>query len=463
MHIIWYILWLLLITSHGALSLYIVQKKYKFLWAEFLSLSFMVWLIELGIIALFVARLGLNRDLRLIVWLQVILSGILAFFIHKEKGRKNRPIKKTERSQINKRNITKKIIWLILVIRLLIKLTLWAINIYSVPTYQDDTTSNWNYRAKARYYQNNIILDETDENYMWWWYKQYPITPSFTKTYLSKRNWSRNEWLINSISFIFYIISLTLLFSFIYHYTKKIDWWLWGVLALSSIPIYHIHWTNPYFDVFMATYFLAASRFVFQRIKNKEDFVLALIMIATLWYTKSEGLIIFSIAILLSYALYHGANVFKKENFHNALKIWFGWLVIQLPLIIFKKMHDLWFWNGNIGIEETINDLVIHNEIRKPFANALYQMGNYWPVMAIATIAIIRGLYETTKNKKPQRFFYITTITALALIMLIYLTTFTYQYVIDQTGINRSMVQILTMLVFCSVIFSFEKVNWWNK
>jgi len=59
-------------------------------------------------------------------------------------------------------------------------------NIAHVPTYQDDTFVNRNYRAKVFYERESLVLDSKDKDYLGQGYKQYPLTPSLYKTYLIK-------------------------------------------------------------------------------------------------------------------------------------------------------------------------------------------------------------------------------------------------------------------------------------
>lgn len=59
-------------------------------------------------------------------------------------------------------------------------------DILSTPTYTDDAFANWNSRAKAWFYAENLVLDKEDPKFLGGGYKQYPPTVPMAKTYFAK-------------------------------------------------------------------------------------------------------------------------------------------------------------------------------------------------------------------------------------------------------------------------------------
>jgi len=127
-----------------------------------------------------------------------------------------------------------------------------------VPTYADDAFANWNIRAKNWYHAENLILDTKDSRFLGGGYKQYPPTVPMAKLYFAKFFGSWDEGVVNSFSFLIYLAACAVMFFALYRESSSVVLGTIGVYALTSIPLLHIHGTNPYFDLFMGLYFFIA-------------------------------------------------------------------------------------------------------------------------------------------------------------------------------------------------------------
>ncbi|MDR0369636.1 MAG: hypothetical protein LBH96_03895 [Candidatus Peribacteria bacterium] len=53
-----------------------------------------------------------------------------------------------------------------MIFRVIVKVVYGMISLSAVPTYQDDTFVNWNYRAKVFYTQESLVLDKKSDDYL---------------------------------------------------------------------------------------------------------------------------------------------------------------------------------------------------------------------------------------------------------------------------------------------------------
>lgn len=464
MWVFWYVIGLILTVSTGyyILRLCLRTSKAYFYRFEYIIYSFLVWVICIPFILFIFGWIGvplsLTWTLILILWINIfliIVNNILKIRINF--------VSLDIKQQWIDYPLWIKIWFAVFSLWIIMKILFGFLDIIKVPTYQDDAFGNRNYRAKVFYERESLVLDKQDKDYLWQGYKQYPLTPSLYKTYLMKFTGQRNEWLVNLPSFLFYICALVILFFTILRRTKKLSWAGLWLFLLSWIPLYYIHWTNPYFDVFQWVYFFAALSIVYAFLQEDISISLPVLFVWMLGYTKSEWLIIFMVSLfvtyILRYLIRHKWTVSKKD-FRTFLRFLGSAVIINLPFIIFKLTHGLWFGNGEANVTQTA--IWLHTEIFYPLYTALFKWWCYNLIFFFFVITLVYVLFKKRLNKASSLWFILWFGISFWAIIFVYATTFTYQYVIDQTGINRSMMQIMPVLVTCFVLLirdSYEKEN----
>lgn len=239
---------------------------------------------------------------------------------------------------------------------------------------------------------------------------------------------------MNSFSLLVYLAACSVLFFTLYRESGSVLFGSIGVYAMTSIPLLHIHGTNPYFDFFMGLYFFIAIYFLFLFLQEKIDYRLPLVFFGLLVYTKTEGLVIFLTTALVCLWIFVVLQMHKKDKtfLNSAIKITGGSLFIGLLFIIFKLVYSLGFGNGDASIGAT--KLSLHTEIFRPLYEALFFEGNYnLFFFFFLLVAFFQG-WKIWKNKNwIDGIFLLAFLGAFSIILFIYLTTFTYQYVLDQT------------------------------
>ena len=450
--ILWSIIAYVITAILWYLSLNLLLKessKWVFFRLEYFIYSFLVGVIIIGWILSVYGIIGIPLSFFPLSIGIIIIAWSLLYY-----NKKNKTLPEYRSLEWAKKSSYAKIFVFIGTFLLLIKLWIGAVDITAIPTYQDDTFVNWNLRAKIFYERESLVLDKNDTEFLWSGYRQYPMTASLYKTYIAIFSWWWHEGSANLPSFIFFIAVLGSIYFLIFRITKEILFSWLGVYMLISIPLYFIHGTSPYMDVFQSLYFLSAACFVFLFLRWEISWLPVAFMIGLLWYTKSEWLIIFTTAILAALFIMQWFQKNHKKEGVNFLKILIVVIWINLPFILFKLYFDLGFGNGNASVSST--EVTLHTEIFYPLYRALFHGGSYnvfFFFFCILGVVFLLKKWVPQTYRSSELFFVLAGFIAFFIIIFIYLTTFTYQYVLDQTGINRSMMQIVPILVLQFIIF----------
>lgn len=459
MHIVGYILGIILSLACGHLILSTFSARHKpiYSYGEAALLSFLYWSISIGIYMFLLGRCNIPFSLITVYGIPsvIIIIGELWYYTQ-GKLLTYAPI-----SMITLKNspIWQKIAIIILALGIIYKLWWWAIAIATLPTYQDDSFVNWNIRWKIFYAQRGLVLDKNSPDYLGRWYRQYPPVFSLYKTFLAIGYWSRNEWVINSSSYLYYIASLCLIFFLILRTTWNIWAGIAGVYMLSAIPLYYIHGTNPYADIFQWVYFALALYSIYLASEGKTSRVAAAFVTGLLAYTKSEWLIIFLCGALVT-AWYFILT--QRRSPKTAPSLHRYWLPIVTlcttiaPIIIFKFIYWLGFGNGNAEIWATAQSLTLHWNIFPAMMKVFFYTWAYNLFFITYLIWIAYYLVKRWYTDRSLRPIHAGLWAAVGAIVLVYLTTFTFQYVLDQTGINRSMMQCMLVGVRSCILLYYH-------
>lgn len=444
---------LIFLFGYVSLSLLLTQstRPVFFRW-EFFVIAFLLGVIEIGFLLFLLGWVWVPLSLLPVVWTLGLIWGVWLFFLFRTKAYPHyRNIPLSPLTRIQK--------WIIFILSTLVifKCVLGFLDITSIPTYQDDSFANWNMRAQVFAERESLILDKADPEFLGMGYKQYPLTPYLLKTFLSFFAVSWSDTYINLPSFLFFLSSLVLIFFTVLRITEDRFLSCIGFYIGASLPLYFIHGTSPYFDVFQGTYFLLAILSVFLFLRKEVAWIIPAIFLGILGFTKSEWLIIYMTAGLASLAVFLFFSSEIQKQWKTYLKIFLGAIIVNLPFIIFKLSYGLGFGNGDASVWAT--KLSLHTEIFYPLYIALFQEGNYNLFPFFFSLIFIGALLTKKFRKNPftgENIFLFAGILSFSMVLFVYLTTFTYQYVLDQTGINRSIVQLLPIFAvsFITLIHS---------
>lgn len=245
------------------------------------------------------------------------------------------------------------------------KVVTGSVFLIASPVYFDDVYKNWDLRGKIFYETQHLELGIMQPNGAidTGGISSYPPAVSMVKTWVSTIAGEWNQGLISSIHMLWFISAVLLL----YFALRRLASWQWsmvGAYVLLSLPLYVIHGSVSYADVYLSVHiFLALSYVFFAAYSARPEhmasfFRLAALAAGALVFTKNEALLLHLpplvlILIVTLWKLAEQHRIGAKEV--KTVLIWFAGSIaaVLLPWLIFKWSHGLTFGNakGITGME----------------------------------------------------------------------------------------------------------------
>ncbi|TSC58820.1 MAG: hypothetical protein Greene041619_366 [Candidatus Peregrinibacteria bacterium Greene0416_19] len=346
--------------------------------------------------------------------------------------------------------------WLLIILGcwILLRIALATTVLLTTPPYFDDTLNNWNVRGKVFYVTETLTLQlpsqrPTDPPAGT---SSYPPTVSLTKASLAAFAGEWNEGLVNGIHIVWFLLALGILF-FTLRRMAGLFWAGIGAYMLAVLPLYLIHGTNAYGDVFLSAHLLGAAALILHALcendRRRAAVFLRLGAFATamLVFTKNEALVMYLPVLLLITVM--GLLLLRLKSTlttHDAMMAvgWFAVLLlaVAIPWIGFKWMHGLTFGNakGIAGIEIAWQPMVL----TAVFVNTFFE-GNWlllYPLLIILLVLRWRQAFLSP----------LLAFTALFCIvyagqLLIFLFTPLSTEALMQTGYARGLIQLAPVAV----------------
>jgi hypothetical protein len=349
----------------------------------------------------------------------------------------------------------------ILVVWTVIKLIAGAYDLTMVPTYWDDSFNNWNMRAKLFYQTEMLTLEIPNGNgaiQSAQGVGSYPPTVSMVKTWLSVVRGSFQEPLINSVHVVWLLGLLLGFFATCRRYLNR-NWSLLALYGLVSLPLFLIHGSNPYADIFVAAHLFLTVMTVLGITRSTHAHELKIwlrlfgLALGLLIFTKNEALILHTPLLILAaaWALYDRtkATVISKDALPRSIAVASLFVLsFVLPWLGFKWINGLTFGNAKSvsGVSFVLNPQVARaiwfhfthepNWLLLPFVLPFFlivsgKKGFEMPTGILALIACLSVIGQMTL------FLIIPSLATEA---------------IDQTGISRGLLQIAPIAMLLTVL-----------
>ncbi len=325
--------------------------------------------------------------------------------------------------------------------------------LFLTPTFFDDTVDNWNLRAKVFYHEQAIELllpghgDTPAE------VSSYPPTVPMAKAWMATvAGWS--DPVVNAVHLAWFLSALTLLYYALRRYVSR-AWSMLGMYVAVSMPLYLMHGTNTYADIFMGTHVFGAVILFFHAVRapdaamRKAFLRMGGVATALLPFTKNEGLLLFFPPIILIVAAYlfmERRNMTAKEISRIALWYAIPAILVLVPWIAYKYANGLTFGNA-----KAVGDLAFgwqKGVLYAVMVNTFFE-GN-WNLLFPVFAALLAIRWRTA-------FTMLLPLTALFLIVYlgqiaIYLFTSVSIEAIKQTGYARGIIQLMPVAVFLTIM-----------
>jgi len=327
------------------------------------------------------------------------------------------------------------------------------------PPYLDDTVDNWNFRGKLFFVNQSIVLEipDVEGNPVPGDVSIYPPAVPLAKAELASLAGKWSEPLANSVNFLWFLSVLALLFFALKRYVSVL-WALLGIYILVSLPLYLLHGTNPYSDVFLSMHVFAAISLIYHASttddhdRRRSFLRLGAFATALLPFTKAEALFLHvpPTLLILLIALWwkkRSGEMSFKETMQTVLWYAIFLAAIALPWIIFKWQNDLAFGNA-----KAISGLSVAWQpgVLKSVAINTFMEGNWLLLFPLLILLLIvkRNIAFKTPLVILTGFFLIILIGQLILYMFTYLSL----EALYQTGYARGLIQLAPVVVMLVIL-----------
>jgi hypothetical protein len=256
---------------------------------------------------------------------------------------------------------------------------------------------------------------------------------------------------VNLIHVVWYLLAIALVF-IVLRRTVSLWWSLIGAYLLTSLPLYLMHGTNTYGDIFLSAHVFLAVGMAYLGVTTDDAQTRASylriggVAAGLLAFTKNEGLLIFLPPLLLVVGIclllrYRRREITGRELLTPLL--WYGGaiLLIGLPWLAFKWANGLTFGNAkpftSLGIKWQENVLLSVS------VNTFLE-GNWLLLFPALFILIPLQKKESFGHALPLTLFFLIVYLGQ---MALYLFTGLSTEALRQTGYARGLVHLAPIAV----------------
>lgn len=340
---------------------------------------------------------------------------------------------------------------------LLLKFAAGMTILMSDPAYNDDVFNNWHYRAKVLHHEEALVLVLPGTEGQGPGISAYPPTVPMIKVWLAIVRGQWNDHLAALTSPFWYLLALAFVFFTLKRYLGNM-WGALGVYILGSLPLFLVHGSTPYADLFVALHISTALVPLYAALRSSPSdersswLRIGALSAALLPMTKNEALLMHLPPILLLAATVIGWSAYSRaltvREARNAT-LWYIGLVaaVLIPWLSYKWANGLPFGNakGISGMEIVWQPHVLRS---------------LWITYVLeANFLLLPGLLLGLLCLRPRAAFrspavILTAFTLVALLGLIGILLFTglSTEALRQTGSARGIVQLLPIIVILVTI-----------
>ena len=323
------------------------------------------------------------------------------------------------------------------------------------PSYSDDSFTNWHKPSINIYYDDGIKIFWPEEEILWRGRLWYPLFIPLYKALIADMFGVWNDIYANIwhyLSFFFFIIGIS---TITWLQSKNIFYTLLPSITIVGLPLVFFHISEGYLDLACALYSVWTLYFLLLFLQKKDiDFLLmAILFWSILSHLKNDGIVIYLLGIILAFVFLLSLEKKWGEIFSllkiNWQKTIFACIIILwcvVPFIGIKSYYDFWYNQAAGEVTWVGISSKVHWEIFWVFPHIFFSQDNYNIALIFITWMVIIWL---KKNMKELRLIIFAWIFIFLLLLWVFLFTENYQWVMNQTTVNR----VFTML--CVILFSF--------
>lgn len=335
-----------------------------------------------------------------------------------------------------------------------VKLVAMSAILIMTPVYQDDAFNNWNFRGKIYYVEERLQIGvlRQDGTLASDGVHSYPPTVPLTKTWIATLAGTWTDGLAGGVHLLWLGAALLLVYCTVRRHSS-IVWALLGVYVLASLPLYMVHGSSAYADVFLSAHVLAALAPLLMALRTSDAHQcrawlrIGALAAGLLVFTKNEAMLMHvpPLAVVTFVAvwwLHRTQRLSLRETVIAAL--WYIGLVLAvlIPWTAFKWANGLSFGNAKSisGLEVSWQSNVLYSL----WITYLFEAN--WLVLPPVALALIAWRWRDSIRSP------LVTITCFVMIVIIgqdllFLFTGISTEALRQTGSGRGIVHLLPAIV----------------
>lgn len=338
------------------------------------------------------------------------------------------------------------------------------------PAYADDSFGNRNKPAVNIYYDWWYTVWWQTWEILWRARLWYPIHLSVYKSMLADMQWWRYDVYMDRFQYIWFILILFLSFHVTRYKTKNIFFSVLPSILICGMPLIFWHVIDSYHELPSVYYSIIAIYMLYLSLQDDDlDYLsLGLIFLWILAYIKNDWFVVYvpSIIISISMIYLHQSKllfIIRKtvSSFKHLAILVVSAVLMFLPFLFIKFFYGLWFnqaqWTeSGIWLSQTV-----HWEIFGQFKNIFWSENNYNLILIFMWL-IIYVWYQFISKKQQSNliFLCISPVILFIVFTLVFLLTENYQFVMNQTTVNRTYTACFMISLFFVWVIMYEYINY---
>jgi len=329
---------------------------------------------------------------------------------------------------------------------------LWKI--IQTPLFFDDALTQWSGRARSLFGSVNFSLNPESPVFLGIIEskKHYPFAIQVWRMVTAIFNGSWNDTIGRVDGLVFFIAIISTVWLIVWRFSKIR--WLATLAAfiVSALPLQIWHAAAGYGDIAVGAFAVASLASLL-----RQEWFLAGIFAAGAAWTKNDGLIlympgIFVMVFLLQFSLKEIREFkwFQKEKWQKIILFMAG-LITLIPWFIFKYIHAL-------GVTPNQEKLSFHPEALGLFWKYVVNGSShsiFWLFISVSILLILSKMYRDNTGRALLGLF----LTSFLAIAFVYSCTDAYRFLLDETGVHRSMLQFYGVAIVVVIYGIWLKIS----
>ncbi len=363
------------------------------------------------------------------------------------------PVSEMRKSFSNLTRIEKILTWIAGVFAIVFMINSFVFTSH-MPTYADDSFGNRNRPIVHILHDWWIKLFGSEDEILARSRLWYPLHIPIYKTIISQFNGWYNDVYNNLFQYFTLLFWLIFIGIVTWRQTGNIFASILPIGLICTLPLVFIHSVEWYMELPSAMYSILVVRLLYDFLikKDSDSIILAFIFACILCYVKLDWLVVYLPGIIWSFLLilYLQWSFFDSiKNFcvrkYNLIAVWSIALLCFIPFQVVRLYHGLWLNPSDASGTEKIGQ-TIHREIFSQFKNLFIDEDNYGVWLIIFWLMLYQAICLYRDKKFAECYFVVCTIMIFIIITLVFLLTSNYQWVMNQTTVNRVYTMIFVIL-----------------